>query len=284
MREVFSEKLFKSLFILILTTFCFGIFPADSLAQRTYKGNPVDKDLLIKALKQRQFKSSDFVEIINEQGVEFKLTNDIQKELEQAGARPEIIEAIRRNYRGALKIKPTTSNTYEGLVSQAVNIYESANSANRAIELLNQAVALDPNKYRAYQMLGYVTLYGKRDFKKAEEFMKKAMDLGGSAVFRLKHAHDYNFFKSCEGSFFISQNNIRFEGDDSQDTFNVRDSEIVKINTQGKWSGVFTLKVKGGIFHIVIREKNGTENDKYQFSPLTGKDEERKMIIRLIGK
>lgn len=284
MKVVFSKKLFKSLFILTLTAFCCGIFPADSFAQKTYKGNPVDKDLLIKALKQRQFKSSDFVEIINEQGVEFKLTNDIQNELQKAGARPEIIEAIRRNYRGALKIKPTNSNTYEGLVSQAVNLYESANSANRAIEILNQAVAIDPNKSRAYQMLGYVTLYGKRDFKKAEEFMKKAMDLGGSAVFRLKHAHDYNFFNSCEGSFFISRNTIRFEGDYNQDTFNVSDSEIVKINTQGKLSGIFTLKLKNGIFHIVIREKNGTENDKYQFSPLTGKDEERKMIIRLIGK
>ncbi|HRH44515.1 MAG TPA: hypothetical protein PKY82_22960 [Pyrinomonadaceae bacterium] len=262
-----------------------ALFSSISFAQRTYTGDPVTKNGLLKALKLRQFQTADIVKIVNEQGVDFKLAGDIENELRANGARPELIEAVRRNYRGALKIKPTnTSNTYESLVSQAINIYESANSANRAIEILNQAVALEPGKYRAYQMLGYVTLYGKRDFKKAEEYMRKAMDLGGSAVFRLKHAHDYNFFKSCEGSFYISRNTIRFEGDDNQDTFNVRDTEIVKIDTQGKWSGVFTLKMKGGIFHIVIREKGGNENDKYQFSPLTGKDEERKMIIRLIGK
>lgn len=283
MNEVFLKNI-KSLYLLTLMAFCIGIFPSNSLAQKTYVGTPVTKDGLIKALKLRQFNTVDFVAIINKNGCEFRLTEDSQKELVKAGARPEMIEAIRRNFRGVLKVKPTTSNTYEGLIDQAVNLYDSANSANRAIEILNQAVALDPNKYRAYQMLGYVTLYGKRDFKKAEEFMKKAINLGGSAVFRLKHAHDYNFFKGCEGSFYISKGGIRFEGDDNQDTFNVRDSEIVKINNQGKWSGVFTLKVKGGIFHIVIREKNGTENDKYQFSPLTGKDEERKMIIRLIGK
>lgn len=265
--------------VVILAVFCPIL-----IAQRTYTGEPVTKNGLIKALKLRQFQTSDIVKIVNEQGVDFKITSDIQNELAKNGARPELLEAVRSHFRGALKVKPTNSNTYDGLISQAINLYESANSANRAIEILNQAVAIEPNKSRAYQMLGYVTLYGKRDFKKAEENMRKAIELGGSAVFRLKHAHDYNFLNSCEGSFFISKGGIRFEGDDNQDTFNVRDSEIVKINTQGKLSGIFTLKLKGGIFHIVIREKNGTENDKYQFSPLTGKDEERKMIIRLIGK
>lgn len=257
------------------------VFSTISFAQRTYTGEPVTKNGLIKALKLRQFQTSDIVKIINEQGVDFKLTGDIENELRANGARPELIDTVRRNYRGALKIKPTNnSNTYEGLISQAINLYESANSANRAIEILNQAVALEPNKYRAYQMLGYVTLYGRRDFKEAEQFMRKAIDLGGSAVFRVKHAHDFNFIQFCEGSLFISRNFVRFEGDYNQDTFQVRDTDIIKVDTQGKWSGL--LKFKGGIFHLVIRNK--AEEDKYQFSPLTGKNDEAKMIIRLIGK
>ncbi len=282
MKNVFLIN-FKSLVLLTLMTFCFGFLALESLAQKTYIDAPVTKNGLIKALRLRQFQTSDIVKIINESGVEFKLTSDIQNELEQAGARPELIEAVRRNFRGALKIKPTTSITYEGLISQAINVYESANSSDRAIQILNQAVALDPNKSRAYQMLGYVTLYGKRDFKKSEEYMRKAINLGGSAVFRLRHSHDFNFLQSCSGSFYISKGSIRYEDDENVHTFQVRDADIVKIDTGNKWTGL--LKMKGGIFNLVIRDKADVKDkDKYQFSPLTGKGDEAKMIIRLVGK
>lgn len=258
------------------------LFPTNLFSQKKYTGEPVTKNGLIKALNLRQFKTSDIVQIIDEQGVEFRLTNDIQLELQKAGARPELIEAVRRNYRGALNVKPSNANTYEGLISKAITAYESRNRTNEAISILNQAVNLKPNEYKAYQMLGYVTLYGREDFREAEDYMKKAISLGGSAVFRLKHAHDYNFLNSCEGSLYISNNNIRFEGDNNSDTFQVNKSQIEKINTVGKWSGL--LKLKGGVFHIEIRDKASKDKDKYQFSPLTGKNDESKMIIRLIGK
>ncbi|MBX7169587.1 MAG: hypothetical protein K1X72_01445 [Pyrinomonadaceae bacterium] len=298
----------KSLIYLIILLL---VLSTSSFAQKNYTGEPVTKNGLNKALKLKQFQTSDIVQIINEQGVDFKLTSDIESELKLNGARPELIDAVRRNFRGSLKVSlpnnsnsnnppktsnppPNTtntsnstnsnSNTYSGLVTQAINLYENANSTNRSIEILEKAVSLEPNKYPAYQMLGHITLYGKKDFKKAEQYMKKAIDIGGSAVFRVKHAHDYNFFTSCEGSLYISKNMVHFESDHNEDTFHVRHSEIVKIETQGKWSGIFTLKVKGGIFHLIIRDSKGKEEDKYQFSPLTGKDEERKMIIRFIDK
>lgn len=271
----------KSIF-LCLVFILLGSFPTSLFSQKQYSGDPVTKNGLLKALKLRQFQTSDFVEIVNKNGVEFRLTNDVQSELQKAGARPELIEAIRRNYRGALKIKPSNATTYEGLISKAVTIYESNNNAYEAISILNKAVEIKPNEYKAYQMLGYVTLYGKGNFREAEDHMKKAISLGGSAVFRLKHAHDYNFLNSCQGSLYISNNTIRFEGDDNSDTFQVNKSQIEKINTVGKWSGL--LKLKGGVFHIEIRDKNFIDKDKYQFSPLTGKTEESKMIIRLIGK
>lgn len=258
-------------------------FSTAVFAQKTYIGEPVTRNGLIKALKMRQFKTSDIVAIINEQGCEFRLEKDTQDELIRAGARPEVIEAVRRNYRGALKIKSSNSNTYEGLVGKAVNIYESERNAKEAIETLNQAIALEPNKYRAYQMLGYVLLYGKKDFKKAEESMRKAINLGGSAVFRVKHSHDYNFLNSCSGSFYISRNNVRFEDDENVHTFQVKDSDIIKIETGNKWAGL--LKFKGGIFNVVIRDKADVKDkDKYQFSSLTGKGDEAKMIVRLVGK
>ena len=269
--------------IFILLTLITVFLSTVVFAQKTYIGDPVTKNGLIKALKMRQFKTSDLASIINEQGCEFRLDKNTQEELIRAGARPEVIEAVRRNFRGELKIKSSNSNTYEGLIGKAISVYESESNAKEAIKILNQAIALDPNKYRAYQMLGYVTLYGKRNFKQAEEYMRKAIDLGGSAVFRVRHGHDYTLSYSCSGSFYISQGFIRYEDDENIHTFQVRDSDIIKIETGNKWAGLF--KFKGGIFNVVIRDKADVKDkDLYQFSPLTGKGDEAKMIIRLVGK
>ncbi len=280
---MFSRKIFISVFFFTLITFWIGFFSAYSLAQKNYIGDPVTKNGLLDVLRSRQFKTSDIIEVINEQGVEFRLTAELQSELQKAGARSELIEAVRRNYRGALKVKSNNSNTYEGLINQAIGIYENEQNAKEAISILNKAVNLEPNKSRAYQMLGYVNLYGLKNFKQAEVFMRKAIDLGGSAVFRVKHSHDFNFSYSCSGSFYISRNNIRYEDDENLHTFQVRDSDIQKIDTGNKWAGL--LKLKGGIFNVIINEKaQAKTKDNYQFSPLTGKSDEAKMIIRLVGK
>jgi tetratricopeptide (TPR) repeat protein len=286
---MFLGKIAKfSLTILVLMT----ILISAILAQKTYSGDPVTKDGLEKALKMKQFKTSDMVAIINEQGCEFKLDKDTQEDLVKAGARPEVIEAVRRNYRGALKIKPANSKTYEGLISQAINIYESESNANEAINFLNQAISLEPNKYRAYQMMGYVLLYGKRKFKDAEDYMKKAIDLGGSAVFRVNHAHDFNFLNSCSGSFYVSRNSVRYEDDKNVHTFQVSNSDIIKIETIGAWGSIrnpktwgdFT-KLKKGLFKVIIQDKaNIKDKDNYVFAADTGKGDEAKMVVRLIGK
>lgn len=274
--------------LLVLMTILISVI----LAQKTYSGDPVTKNGLVKALKMKQFKTSDMVSIINEQGCEFKLDKDTQEDLVKAGARPEVIEAVRRNYRGALKIKPANSKTYEGLISQAINIYESESRANEAIDVLNQAISLEPTKYRAYQMMGYVLLYGKRKFKDAEDYMKKAIELGGSAVFRVSHAHDFNFLNSCSGSFYVSRNNVRYEDDKNVHTFQVSNSDIIKIETIGAWGslrnpktwGDFT-KLKKGLFKVLIQDKaNVKDKDSYVFAADTGKGDEAKMIVRLIGK
>ncbi|MBX7169588.1 MAG: tetratricopeptide repeat protein [Pyrinomonadaceae bacterium] len=306
-----------------------------SFAQKTYIGNPVTKNGLIKALKLHQFQTSDIVQIINEQGVDFKLTPDVQAELVSNGARPELLDAVRRNFRGESKVKPaissnkptnsnpkpaistpkpTNSVTYENLITQAVNLYESERNSKEAIKILNQAAGLDPNKYRAYQMLGYVYMYGEKNSDQAEIYMRKAIDLGGSAVFRVRHAHDAAFSDSCEGSFYVSKNMIRYEDDSNQHTFQVKESDVVKIDTEKIWNqtnsargntgsglsgilngrsigdkiggainiagGLIKLK-KDGLFKVEIR---GRDKDNYVFSSVSEKGAVAKMIIRLVGK
>lgn len=289
---MFLGKKVKSYIHPVLIAIFLGVFALNTFSQKTYVGDPVTKSGLLKTIKMRQFKTSDMVEIINEQGCEFRLTSDIQSELVKAGARPEVIEAVRRNYRGALKIKADNSNSYQGLISRAISIYESERNAKEAIAILNQAINLRPNEARAYQMMGYVSLYGLRNFKQAEQYMRKAIDLGGSAVYRVYHAHDHTFSYSCTGSFYVSKNNIRYEDDENVHTFQVKDSDIDKIETVGAWGSILKpktwgdfIKFKKGLFKVKIRDKADIrDKDNYMFSVNTGKDDEAKMIVRLIGK
>src|SRR4051812_4094063 len=64
-----------------------------------YKGAPVKKDRLIKALRSKQLQTRDIVAVINSNGVDFRLTPDAKKNLIAAGPRPEVIRAIADNLR-----------------------------------------------------------------------------------------------------------------------------------------------------------------------------------------
>ena len=98
------------LFALInLFCLCFLIFPSVNTAQR---GGATSKEKLIELLRSRMYKAPDIAAVIKRIGVDFQLTPQIEQELVAAGARPEVIQAVRVSYR-ALRTAPrqTTANT-----------------------------------------------------------------------------------------------------------------------------------------------------------------------------
>src|SRR3954466_5456812 len=72
---------------------------AASMAAGQYKGAPATKDGLVKALRSHQFQTREFVNLIQNNGVDFQVTPEIERELVSAGARPQMIAAARANYR-----------------------------------------------------------------------------------------------------------------------------------------------------------------------------------------
>ncbi|CAN5534286.1 hypothetical protein BH10ACI3_BH10ACI3_10960 [soil metagenome] len=262
-----------------------------------YKGLPVQKDKLLQVLQSKRFQARDIVQIINESGVDFQLTPALENQLVAAGARPTVLEAIRKNYRvpvkqaasggkgkpAAGKLPPVTtpaSNDYNGLLNGAVNAYDISKNSQQAINLLQQAAAMQPNNPRAYQLLGFVSLYGTHDFDAAERYWKTSISLGGNAVLRVIHDHDGSFLTSCQGSLYIAKNIVRFESDNNQHTFETTDSNIKKIEVNNKWLRL--VQLKGGSFKLVLKKEDG--QSKYNFAPVSGKTDDSKMIIRLIGK
>src|SRR5262245_50424127 len=61
---------------------------------------PYDKDKLIRVVQLNALPTSEVVQAIQQRGVDFKMTSDVESQFRAAGARPEVIDAIRSNYRG----------------------------------------------------------------------------------------------------------------------------------------------------------------------------------------
>jgi hypothetical protein len=263
-------------------------------ASAQYKGKPVQRDRLIQVLRSKEFQSRDIVQIINESGVDFKLTPATENQLVDAGARPLVLDAVRRNYRTDSKpasnvgkgragtgSAPSSGNDYNLLVNDAVDAFDVKKNEQEAMSLLQQAVAMQPDNPRAYQLLGFVSLYGDHhDFEAAERYWKTSIRLGGNAVLRVIHDHDGSFITTCQGSLYISKNIVRFESDNNVHTFETTDQNIKKIEVNNKWRRL--VQLKGGSFKILLNKEDG--ETKYNFAPISGKADDSKMIIRLIGK
>ncbi len=253
-----------------------------------YRGEPVQRDRLIDTLRSKRFQSRDIVEIIKENGVDFKLSAVTQNQLVAAGARPAVLEAVRKNYRADSSASNRSKSSvasprpadYNWLINEAVNAYDIKKNKQEALGLLERATNLQPGNPRAFQLLGFLSLYGNGDFDAAERHWKKSISLGGNSVLRVTHDHDGAFLTSCQGSLYISRNLLRFESDNNTHTFETSDRNIKKIEVNSRWKRL--IQLKGGSFKVLLDKEDG--ETKYNFAPLSGKSDESKMIIRLIGK
>jgi len=349
------------------------LFAAGSLLAQ-YKGNPVKKEKLLSVLRSKQLQTREIVAVIKSNGVDFQLTSAAEGELTAAGARAEVLSAIRENYRQPSRSNPvassktTTTTTknfsgqplakdaivtllengvadvqvrknveargvsfkpnaqinneirqaggsvalvnliaasyvdanagsvgnsdgagnntsggddYDALVDKAVSQYDVSKDVGGSIVSLQQAIRLEPNNARAYQLLGFTYLYGQKNFAESEKYMREAVTRGGSAVFRVFHDHDGLFSDTCQGSLYIAKDTVRFESDDNVHTFQTDDANIKQV----KMNSIFKTfyKAKAGSFKIVLKSGE-TDSVKYSFAPLTDNALESKMIIRLIGK
>lgn len=60
---------------------------------------PITKKGLLEAIRLNGLSTSELIERVQDRGVNFQMTDDDVRDFQQAGARPELIEAARTNYR-----------------------------------------------------------------------------------------------------------------------------------------------------------------------------------------
>lgn len=276
-----------------LATACFLILVSGFNSFAQYRGAPVKQERLLKVLRSRLLQTNDIVTVINANGVDFKITPEIKKLLIAAGARPEVIQAAANNPRLAIGnsnsqlakterrkpkqiVKPVEPN-YDDLLERALSSYKDQNNPNVAVSYLQAAVKLKPKSPAAYQMLGFVNMYGLKNFPNAEKLMRESIANGGSAVFRVYHDDTGGFTGRCSGSLYISPESIRFESDDNRHTFetSIVNIEKIKLDTESNkiWKNRSILKVF---------LKFGKDKAKFRFAPISGKEEESRMVGRFI--
>lgn len=277
-----------------ITTALFLILVCGIGAFAQYRGAPVKRERLLKVLRSRQLQTRDIVSVIRSNGVDFKLTEAVRQTLVAAGARPEVISAVSNN----LRIAPNDSGTfakndgrntnrrrqiaapnYDDLLDRAMYSYKDERNPKNAVRYLESAIKLNPKNPAAYQMLGFVNLYGLNDISNAEKLMHKAITNGGSAVFRVYHDDNGEFTGRCTGSLYISPESIRFESDDNRHTFETSTVNVDRI----KFDRENTREWKNrSIFKVFL--KIGSEKAKFRFAPISGAEAETQMVGRFINE
>jgi hypothetical protein len=79
----------------LLTAFAAGVVAVGALQTK----KPISKNGLLEAIRLNGLSTADLIERIQERGVNFQITDDDIRDFQQAGARPELIEAVKANYR-----------------------------------------------------------------------------------------------------------------------------------------------------------------------------------------
>jgi hypothetical protein len=85
------------------------LFSAPAQMQSAKK--PITRKGLIESVKINGLSTAELVQIIQRRGVDFEMTADAEQELRSVGARPEIIETARANYRAPEVVAARPSST-----------------------------------------------------------------------------------------------------------------------------------------------------------------------------
>jgi hypothetical protein len=102
---------------------------------------PISKKGLLEAIRLNGLSTSELIERVQERGVNFQMTDDDARELQQAGARPELIEAVRANYRAESGSTDRPSNLAGNNGSDYTVPAGAALSQNEVVTLLQSGVA-----------------------------------------------------------------------------------------------------------------------------------------------
>jgi hypothetical protein len=97
MKSIISKN--TSIRILIPLTLCSTFVLLGSTTAIMQARTPYDKERLLKVVRLNALSTEEVVQAVRQRGVDFRVTPAIESEFRSAGARPELMDALRNNYR-----------------------------------------------------------------------------------------------------------------------------------------------------------------------------------------
>jgi hypothetical protein len=98
----------QSVFAIAAAVLC--VILTSSVAEMQAK-QPYDKDKLLRVVQLNALPTTEVVQAIQQRGVDFRMTSDVESQFRGAGARPEVIDAIRGNYRAPAGPPPSNPSS-----------------------------------------------------------------------------------------------------------------------------------------------------------------------------
>src|SRR6185436_3633703 len=100
--------------VLLFSVFSLSVMMTASVAQLQTK-NPYEMEKLLRVVQLNALPTTEVVQAIQQRGVDFQVTSDVESQFRAAGARPEVIGAMRENYRAPSRApvvrNPTTTTS-----------------------------------------------------------------------------------------------------------------------------------------------------------------------------
>jgi len=115
---------------------------------------------------------------------------------------------------------------YQAIIAQAEAAMRQHNSA-QVVQLAQQAIQMDPKRPTAYDILGFTELYDQNNYEAARQNYLKAIQHGGSALFRVRHdQNDGTFMNTSSGNLRVGSFGVRYASSSGSDSFSVARDRI----------------------------------------------------------
>jgi serine/threonine protein kinase len=147
------------------------------------------------------------------------------------------------------------AGSYDAIMKQALDL-DKRKVYPQEMQLLNQAIQVNPNRWEAYDLAAQVYLYDYNQFAQGIQYFELSLQHGGNATFHVMHDHSGGTFVThSEGWLYVSQRGVEYKSWNSTDAFKAPRSEIqearanrilARIGVQNAGQHSFHIKLTGG--------------------------------------
>ena len=230
-------------------------------AQKTASSQAAEKkrvnlNKLLNVLQNQLLEENEIVRVIQENGVDFQITKDVEQSLRNAGASDFLIKETGKNYR---------SQSEQNTISTTTASQTAIKSNGKCDQTIFGASGLPVQFYQTYTYQSYVINYGGESFNTKGVSGTLTLGPNGTYESELKIPGPYgtNYFRKS-GKFCL---------DGDQIAFNYSDSEGEHV-----MKGTYAFSLSGLQLTLIIPDKSGNGDRETYGLVIKGTENVRRIV------